>query len=239
MHTLKSAIQLLVLIIWTLVIIVVTFLTLILTFHPTWVLVIVRKVWAPFILFVMGVKLEVQGLQHFEKDKNYIIISNHTSYLDIPILLSAMPRNIYFIAKKELMRVPLFGWMMWLLGMIFIDRKNAKRSLISMKKAALKLKSGKNVLVFPEGTFDDSPGLLPFKKGAFHIAVRANIPLLPVVIKGAENVWAPNQILNFTKGKVTVKFGEAFKKEGDLDNVKMVQELKEKAERNIQNLLEN
>ena len=114
MHTLKSAIQLLVLIIWTLVIIVVTFLTLILTFHPTWVLVIVRKVWAPFILFVMGVKLEVQGLQHFEKDKNYIIISNHTSYLDIPILLSAMPRNIYFIAKKELMRVPLFGWMMWL-----------------------------------------------------------------------------------------------------------------------------
>ncbi|WP_158526860.1 lysophospholipid acyltransferase family protein [Putridiphycobacter roseus] len=184
-------------------------------------------------------KLKVEGLAHFDRTKNYIILSNHTSYLDIPILLSALPVNIYFIAKKELIRVPFFGWMMWLLGMIFIDRKNAKRSLISMKKAAIKLKSGKNVLVFPEGTFDDSPGLLPFKKGAFHIAVRADIPLLPVVIKDADLIWPPNQILNFTKGIVTVKFGQPFGKTKELDNVKMVQHLKEQAEESIQQLLKN
>ena len=116
---------------------------------------LVRKVWAPFILFVLGVKLKVKGLEHIKADTNYIFISNHTSNLDIPILFAAIPRNFVFIAKRELIRIPLFGQIMWLLGMIFIDRSNPKRSVRSMKLAAVKLKKGKNVLVFPEGTFDD------------------------------------------------------------------------------------
>jgi len=236
MKSIKSAIQLLILIIWTTLIIVVTMLTLLLTFHPPWVLVIVRRVWAPLILFIVGVDLEVKGTNNIDSTKNYIIMSNHTSYLDVPILLCAYPKNIYFVAKRELLRVPLFGWMMWLLGMIFIDRSNPKRFIRSMKIAANKLKKGKNVLVFPEGTFDDDGKLLPFKKGAFHIAVKAKMTILPVVIIGGNKIWPGGKLLGLSSGKVIVKYGEVFKQE-EPDDIKAINSLKNKGEDRIKTLL--
>lgn len=236
MKAVKSIIQLLILIIWTILIIFIIMVTLLLTLSPSWVLVIVRKVWAPFILFIIQIDLKVEGLEFIEDDKNYIIMSNHTSYLDVPILLCAYPKNIYFIAKRELLRIPFFGWMMWLLGMIFIDRSNPKRSIRSMKIAANKLKKGKNVLVFPEGTFDDEGKLLPFKKGTFHIAVKAKIPILPVAISGGNNIWAGGKWFNLTKGKVTVKFGPAFSQE-EKNDIKAINTLKSRAEIIIKDLL--
>lgn len=210
--------------------------TLALTWHPSWVLVIVRRVWAPFILFISGIELEIEGLDKIKENENYIIMSNHTSYLDVPILLSAYPKNIYFIAKRELLRIPFFGWMMWLLGMIFIDRSNPKRSIRSMKIAALKLKTGKNVLVFPEGTFDESKKLLPFKKGTFHIAVKAKMSILPVAIIGGHDIWPKGNLFSLRKGKVTVRFGEAFKQE-ETDDVQAIGSLKTRAEKIIRDLL--
>lgn len=238
MKAIKSAIQLLILIIWTILIILTTMVTLIITFNPPWVLVIVRKVWAPFILFVTRIDLKVEGLEYIDNDQNYIIMSNHTSYLDVPILLCAYPKNIYFIAKRELLKIPFFGWMMWLLGMIFIDRSNPKRSVRSMKIAANKLKKGKNVLVFPEGTFDEHGKLLPFKKGTFHIAVKAKMPILPVVISGGNQIWGGGRLLNLTKGKVTVKFGPVFVQE-EKDDIKAINTLKNRAEIIIKDLLKD
>ncbi len=237
MVKIKSAIQLLFLMIWTILIIGVTLVTLLLTFRPTWVLVIVRKVWAPFILWVLRVDLEVKGVENIKSDMNYIFISNHTSYLDIPLLMVAIPRTFYFIAKRELIRVPFFGWMMWLLGMIFIDRKNATRSVKSMKLAAVKLKKGKNVLVFPEGTFDDHGQFLPFKKGTFHIAVKAKMPLLPLAISGANKVWPGHTALNLRKGKVTVNFGEVLVNEEE-DDVKAIKALRDRGEEAVKALLD-
>ncbi|MFK8038191.1 MAG: lysophospholipid acyltransferase family protein [Crocinitomicaceae bacterium] len=212
--------------------------TLLLTFNPPWVLVIVRKVWAPFILFITQIDLKVEGQEFIDSDKNYIIMSNHTSYLDVPILLCAYPKNIYFVAKRELLRIPFFGWMMWLLGMIFIDRTNPKRSIRSMKIAAIKLKSGKNVLVFPEGTFDDKGKLLPFKKGTFHIAVKAKMPIIPVAISGGNKIWSGGKLLSITKGKVTVKFGPAFE-QIESDDRKAINTLKNRAEDIIKDLLKD
>ncbi len=218
-------------------IIAVTMVTLVLTFYPPWVLIIVRRVWAPFILFIVGIDLQVKGIENIDHTKNYIIMSNHTSYLDVPILLCAYPKNIYFIAKRELLRIPFFGWMMWLLGMIFIDRSNPKRSIRSMKIAANKLKEGKNVLVFPEGTFDDEGKLLPFKKGTFHIAVKSKMTILPVAIIGGNKIWPGGKLLNLSKGKVVVKYGSEFKQE-NTDDIKAINELKVKAEESIKALLE-
>ena len=237
MKAIKSAIQLLILVIWTIIIIAICTLTLLLTFNPPWVLNIVRKVWAPFILFVVGIDLKVEGTQHIKHDENYIIMSNHTSYLDVPILLCAYPKNIYFIAKRELLRIPFFGWMMWLLGMIFIDRSNPKRSVRSMKIAANKLKDGKNVLVFPEGTFDDDGKLLPFKKGTFHIAVKARKTILPTVIIGGNKIWPGGKLLALSSGKVIVRFGETFRQEDTEDDIKAINELKTTAENRIKDLL--
>ena len=236
-----SFLKLFFLILWTLFIIGILIITLILTFHPTWVLAIVRKIWAPFVLFVMQINLKVEGLENMDRSKNYIIMSNHTSYLDIPILLVAVPKNIYFIAKKELLRIPFFGWMMWLLGMIFIDRSNPKKAVRSMKIAALKLKKGKNVLVFPEGTFADDGKLLPFKKGTFHIAIKAKMPILPVVIKGASQVWSGENLLYLKKGDVTVKFGEVFEASSpsNKDSIDIVEALKIESETRIKELLTN
>ncbi|MDX1350465.1 MAG: lysophospholipid acyltransferase family protein, partial [Putridiphycobacter sp.] len=223
-------------IIWTILIIAITMITLILTFYPPWVLVIVRRVWAPFILFIVGIDLKVKGLENIDPQKNYIIMSNHTSYLDVPILLAAYPKNIYFVAKKELLRIPFFGWMMWLLGMIFIDRSNPRKSIKSMKIAALKLKKGKNVLVFPEGTFDDNGVLLPFKKGTFHIAVKAKMSILPVAIIGGHKIWPGGNLFNINRGKVTVKIGTAFKQE-EVDDIKAIDALKNKAENTIRSMI--
>jgi len=236
MKALKSAIQVTILIIWTIIIIAVTMVALIVTFYPPWVLVIVRKVWAPFILFVVGIKLKVEGQEHIDASKNYIIMANHTSYLDVPILLCAYPKNIYFVAKRELIRVPFFGWMMWLLGMVFIDRSNPKRSVRSMKIAALKLKSGKNVLVFPEGTFDENGKMLPFKKGTFHIAVKAKMTILPVGVIGGHDLWPRGNFFTLRKGKVIVKFGAPFRQE-EPDNVKAINSLKVRAEKIVSDLV--
>ena len=237
MIKIKSAIQLLILLIWTILIIGLSIITLILTFQPNWVMEIVRKVWAPFVLFVFGVKLKVKGTEHLKPNETYIFISNHTSYLDIPILLIAIPRTFFFIAKRELIKIPLFGWMMYFLGMIFIDRSNRQKAIKSMKIAALKLKKGKNVLVFPEGTFDDDGQFLPFKKGAFHIAVKAKIPLLPIAIIGANKIWPGHSNLKIKKGEVTVSFGPSFKQEAN-DNVSAIVNLKTKGEFAVKALLE-
>lgn len=231
-----SIFKLLISIIWTILIIIVTMVALILTWYPKGVLKIVSDVWAPMILWFMGVELKIEGLENIEKDKNYIFISNHTSYLDIPILLAAIPKIIYFVSKKELRRVPFFGWMMWALGMIFIDRKNKKRSIRSMKIAAMKLKSGKNVLVFPEGTFDDNGAFLPFKKGAFHIAVKSKTPVLPIGISGANQVWSGGDLLGLKKGIVTVRFGEVISQELE-DNVAAINNLRDKSELAVKALI--
>ncbi|MFK8044327.1 MAG: lysophospholipid acyltransferase family protein [Crocinitomicaceae bacterium] len=238
MKQFKSAIQVTILIIWTITIIAITMVALIITFYPPWVLVIVRKVWAPFILFVVGIKLKVEGTEHIDETQNYIIMANHTSYLDVPILLCAYPKNIYFVAKRELIWVPFFGWMMWLLGMVFIDRSNPKRSVRSMKIAALKLKSGKNVLVFPEGTFDDSGNMLPFKKGTFHIAVKAKMTILPVGIIGGHALWPHGNFFNLRNGKVTVRFGAPFKQEEE-DDIKAINSLKNRSEKIVNNLIKH
>ena len=236
MKAIKSIIQVFILIIWTILIIAVTMVTLLLTFYPPWVLVIVRRVWAPFILFIAGIELNIEGQEHIDTSQNFIIMANHTSYLDVPILLCAYPKNIYFIAKRELLRIPFFGWMMWLLGMIFIDRSNPKRSIRSMKIAAIKLKKGKNVLVFPEGTFDDQGQLLPFKKGTFHIAVKAKMSILPVVIIGGHHIWPGGKLHSLRKGKVTVRFGEPFHQE-EKNDAKAITCLKNRAEIIIKDLL--
>jgi len=214
----------------------VTLLTMLLTFQAPWAMWLVRKVWAPFVLFVLGVKVKVKGLEHINPRGNYIFISNHTSNLDIPILLATIPRTFYFIAKRELIRVPLFGQIMWLLGMIFIDRSNPRRSLRSMKLAAIKLKNGKNVLVFPEGTFDNDGHFLPFKKGTFHIAVKAKMPLLPLAISGASDIWPGGKMLSMKPGEVTINFGPAFEQE-DSNDLNAITNLRDKGEAEVKRLL--
>jgi len=169
-----------------------------------------RNFWGPFLVFMAGGKVTVSGRENVNKEKPYIYSANHMSNFDIPILFAITPVNLHFIAKKELKKVPFFGWCIAAMGMIFIDRKNKKKAIESMKNAGKLIKNGKNVITFPEGKRSRSGNIEMFRKGTFVIANEANIDVIPVAIKGSNILHKPGGF-QFRPGKVHVKFGEPIK----------------------------
>lgn len=147
-----------------------------------------QKVWGPGLLWLAGAKLQVEGLENLEKGKHYIFYSNHRSLYDIPSLCASIPEPLYFIAKKELQKIPVFGWGMYSIGMVFVDRSNPEKARASMAKAGAVIKRGKSILAFPEGTRSKTGKLQPFKKGVFHMARSGSIPMVPVAVTGTEQV---------------------------------------------------
>lgn len=141
-----------------------------------------RTMWAPVILWVCGVKLKVSGLENVNVDHSYVLVSNHQSFLDIPVLFRALIINLYFVAKKELKKIPFLGWYMMATGMIFIDRSNRNKSIASLQRAAKLIQKGKSVIMFPEGTRSKDGYLADFKKGPFMLARQADVEVLPVGI---------------------------------------------------------
>ncbi len=147
------------------------------------------KMWARWVIWSTGIQYEIDGLDNLNLDKQYIFMSNHESALDIVLGLAAIPFNIVFLAKKELFRVPIFGWAMNSAGMIKIDRQNPEIARRSVSGAVETLKhSSFSTLIYPEGTRSNGEELLPFKKGGFILAIRTQLPVVPITILGAGNV---------------------------------------------------
>jgi 1-acyl-sn-glycerol-3-phosphate acyltransferase len=113
-----------------------------------------------------------------------MFIGNHASLFDPPLMISTLPCHPVFVAKRELIRVPFLGWVIWLAGFIFIDRSRVQASRRSLMEAAQRIRAGQSIVAFPEGTRSRDGGLLPFKKGPFHLAFEANVPLVPFAIRG-------------------------------------------------------
>nr|XP_022903497.1 1-acyl-sn-glycerol-3-phosphate acyltransferase alpha [Onthophagus taurus] len=133
---------------------------------------------------LIGLKWILRGRKHLEKDASYIIVSNHQSALDVLGMFDLWPvmDKCTVVAKKEILYAWPFGLAAWLCGLIFIDRMNSEKARTTMKEAAEWIKSKNTKLwVFPEGTRHNTGELHPFKKGAFHLAISAQIPILPVV----------------------------------------------------------
>lgn len=117
-----------------------------------------------------------------------IYIANHTSLFDPPLLISTLPARPVFVAKRELARVPVLGLAMRLAGFIFVERGRAARALESIRNAALRIREGQSVVAFPEGTRSPDGRLLPFKSGAFRLAWEAQVPVVPLGIRGGHRV---------------------------------------------------
>ncbi len=146
----------------------------------------VGRIWSRGILWVARVKLRVSGLERLEPGRRYIFIANHTSAFDIPALYAVLPGPITMLAKKELRRVPIFGWAMWAAGHFFVDRKRRDRAVRSMEQVTRQIqRSIFSLVVFPEGTRSLNGQLQPFKKGAFVLSCKTGIPIVPIVINGA------------------------------------------------------
>lgn len=145
------------------------------------------RLWARLSLALVAVRVTVIGTEHIPAGP-VIFMSNHQSNFDILALLAAMPRQLYMIAKKELFDIPVFGASMRRGGYIPLDRSDGRRALKSMDNAAAIIRSGKSVVMFPEGTRSTNYQLLPFKRGGFMLAQRAGVPVVPMTINGSGRI---------------------------------------------------
>lgn len=113
-----------------------------------------------------------------------VFVANHVSFVDIWVLLASLPGTVRFLAKRELLHVPIFGWAMRQAGHIPIDRQNRSRALDACGEAGTQIRNGTSAIVFGEGTRSRTGQLLPLKKGAFVLAIQAQVPIVPVFLDG-------------------------------------------------------
>jgi 1-acyl-sn-glycerol-3-phosphate acyltransferase len=137
------------------------------------------KAW----LWLSGMRVAVRGREYLDPAKTYIFISNHRSYLDTATLFDYTGRRIGLLAKKELLRVPIMGTGMGFVNILAIDRTNRERAIATVRAATERIRSGVSFGVFAEGTRARPGELLPFKKGAFHMAIDAGVAVVPVAMK--------------------------------------------------------
>ena len=137
-------------------------------------------------LRLSGVKVHVTGREHLEPKQTYVFISNHRSYLDTATLFAYTGRRLGLLAKKELLNVPILGFGMGFVNIMAIDRSNRERALETTTAATERIRSGISFGVFAEGTRAKPGQFLPFKKGAFYMAVQAGVPIVPVAIKNTD-----------------------------------------------------
>ena len=137
-------------------------------------------------LRLSGVKVHVTGQEHLNPQQTYVFVSNHRSYLDTATLFIHTGRRIGLLAKKELLKVPILGFGMGFVNVMAIDRSNRERAFDTTEAATARIRSGRSFGVFAEGTRAKPGELLPFKKGAFYMAVQAGVPIVPVVMKNTD-----------------------------------------------------
>ncbi len=163
--------------------------------------------WARIIVWVSGVRVDVQGLENLDARVPRIYLTNHQSFFDIFTLLAALPVDFKFLLKQELMRIPVLGFTMKRARYIAIDRSNPRKAVQSMNEAAERIKAGASVVVFPEGTRSEDGRLQPFKRGGFLLALKAGCELVPVTIEGS-NLVAPKGSLRIKPGRITLTIGK-------------------------------
>jgi 1-acyl-sn-glycerol-3-phosphate acyltransferase len=164
---------------------------------------LVGRFWARSILFLSGVKVSVRGLEHIAPGGPYLYMVNHQSMFDILSLLAYLPVQFRWLAKKELFRIPVFGYAMARAGYISIDRSDRRAAHKSLLEAAQKIAGGVSVVIFPEGSRSVDGHIKPFKPGGFHLAMRSGRPIVPVVICGAREVL-PKGRLRIRPGHISV-----------------------------------
>lgn len=133
-----------------------------------------------------GAKVRVTGGEHLDPEQAYVFASNHRSYLDTAALFRYTGKRIGLVAKKELLKAPVLGQGMGFVNIIAIDRSNPERARVSMEKARRVMANGYSFGVFVEGTRAMPGELLPFKKGAFHLAIQTDAPIVPVAIRNTD-----------------------------------------------------
>jgi 1-acyl-sn-glycerol-3-phosphate acyltransferase len=163
--------------------------------------------WSRILLAAAGARVRVLHPERLDKNRAFVVAPNHSSFFDIPVLFSTMPRAIGFLAKRNLFRLPFMGWAMAAGGFVPVDRGERGRTLATIDAALRRLERGRWLVVFPEETRTRSGDLLPFKAGAALLAIRSGRPILPVAIAGTFGIQRRGEFM-ISPSSVAVAIGE-------------------------------
>jgi len=167
------------------------------------------RTWIRWILRTYGIRVVPEGLENVPTHAPVVFMSNHQSLVDIAAIIDALPPPVSwrFVAKKELVKIPIFGWCLVTTGQIIIDRGNRERAVASLRKAAARIRGGASVIIFPEGTRSPDGSLRAFKSGPFHLAIESQVPIIPITVSGSQRI-TPKGSLRVRSGTVKIVFGK-------------------------------
>lgn len=174
----------------------------------------VGRFWSRTLLRICGVRVRLHGAEHVSGTGTRIYAANHASMFDIPVVIGGLPDDIRLVYKKELERIPVFGWGLKWGSYIGIDRGRGAEARRSLEEAIRKIQHGASVLLFVEGTRSADGKLQQFKRGAFHLAARAGVPVVPMTINGTFTI-VPKHSLRIRPGTVDVILSPPILVEGE------------------------
>jgi 1-acyl-sn-glycerol-3-phosphate acyltransferase len=166
------------------------------------------RLWGRVCIWGTGCRLVVEGADRVDPGGRYVLMANHQSALDIPVLMGVLPAHWHcvFWAKQSLFRIPVLGWAMRMLGHMPIDRVNRLSAASMLADTQRRIADGRSVLVFPEETYGPGNQLLPFQRGGFVMAMKTGLPVLPVALIGTRSALPPRSRL-LSPTTLTVRFG--------------------------------
>lgn len=155
-------------------------------------------------LRLAGVRYRVLGRQNVDPDQNYVFMPNHQSNLDPSVVMLGIGRDLRFMAKASLFRIPVLGQAMLGGGFVPVERDKREKAVAAVEAAAGELRRGHDFLIFPEGTRSRDGRILPLKKGPFILAIKAQVPIVPVAVRGTSALW-PKGSMKINAGEVTLE----------------------------------
>lgn len=173
----------------------------------------VSRAWARALRRTTGMRVRVRTEAAIDPTRPCVFVSNHLSAADIWALYAVLPVPVRMIAKKQLGWIPFLGWAMHAGRFIFIDRGNAAAARRSIDRAAERIREGCSVLLFAEGTRSRDGRMQAFKKGGFHLAMKAGVPIVPVAVKGTWEILPPDTLF-VRAGEVDVVIGQPVETHG-------------------------
>lgn len=177
----------------------------------------VARLWCRWVLWASGTRVRIDGHENLCADRPQIVASNHESWYDVFAIAANMPGRFKFVAKKELAGIPFFGWGWRAAGHISIDRGNTQAAIQSLEQAGEAMRRERaRVVIFPEGTRSPTDELLPFKKGAFMLALHTGVEIVPAGVRGGRSILRKGD-WRVHRGEILLRFSKPIDTAGYTD----------------------
>lgn len=174
------------------------------------------RTWCKLISATVGLRVTVEGAENLVLSRPAVYLSNHQSFMDIPVLFAFLPFQFRILAKKSLFRVPFMGWFLWVAGHIAVDRGNRNATPKMMRDTKNVLDQGVPIVLFPEGTRNVNPAQVKeFKAGGFKMALEMNAPIVPLTIYGTFEIMPPHSVVIYPR-PVRLMIGKPIEPEGSI-----------------------